>query len=294
MTRRQNNLGPPAGSTRSDWRLLPYAPGLHCLQALAVGGGTASGAGIKQEDAQIRCVGELAEIEAIRHIDEQKRSEPRWRGTAAHVDDDAAREKALLEALERCAADLWWQGRAPAIPVESSNRIGLQIEEDLARIRGESAAHRSTKLYRLETFSPLPIYLAISHEPDDLQTEYLTIVWGYGAALHQRDAARSAIIETAMMELNLVDAVSEKQVQRRVELARSLIHRHDLFTTPSPDSGKQEQTPDSLGPIVRSRGITVSYNQLSAPSSPLVVWDATLHTPPTFGRPHPLSQRMLL
>jgi len=115
-------------------------------------------------------------------------------GCAAAANPEAARMAALLEAVERDAAGLWWH-------------LGLirpRLEAERTpdpRLRGAAATHRADTGRRLwflhlPAIAPAAAIAAVSCEPDGS-----ALMLGFGAALDTLSAARSAFRELVQGEV---------------------------------------------------------------------------------------------
>ena len=284
---------------RKDWRHLPYSPGLKCLQALSLSGKTASGAGFTRSDAYLRCMGELAEIAALEAHpppDCLVRSPvPSWQGIAADEDATVARGRALCEALERAATDLWWQGRCPAVEIDMKHGDGGLLAQDLYSLRGPAGVERETVLFALPHFPMLHVSLAISSSKSDSR-----IVFGFGAQACAYASARSALLEMAMMELNLTDILSGSgQADRLTRLSGDFRARQRVLFEAGVQQVRRDGAPslESFAETERklgSIGVSVDYQNLPIPNSKLSVWRAVLVGSNGLGTPTPKDQRPLL
>ncbi|MTH34602.1 hypothetical protein GL279_08315 [Paracoccus limosus] len=189
-----------------DWRENFLAPGLVILQALTPDGQTASGAGLNRDEAWHRCLGETAEILALRaHRDAGRAFDPTRDGIAAHVDTRAACDAALFEAHERRAIAGWWLGWLQADPVAPDwlHEAGILGSLDLAR-RGAALKRRTDWwLVRLADGPCTMICRSASIEGQEP-------VLGYGAHPDPAEAARKAMRELLLMELNLIELLAAR------------------------------------------------------------------------------------
>lgn len=194
---------------RYDWRESFFAPNIVILQAL-VGDRTASGDGRSREAAFRRCLGETAEILALAALPETERAgfDPMRDGIAAHVEAETARRSALLEAFERQAVARWWQGETPARPVEEVwlGETGLTGMVTMARLG--AALKRRTGWWQIETAPDRPVVMICR----SMSVERQDPVIGYGCAMDPVEAARKALRELYLMEMNLMELLAARRL----------------------------------------------------------------------------------
>lgn len=218
-----------------------------------------------------------------------------WQGIAADECEKVARHRALCEALERAATDLWWQGKFPAIKIDMKRDDGAALAQDLAVLRGEAEAARATTLFTLPHFHILPVSLAISTSNTDSR-----IIFGFGAHTCAYSSARSALLEMTLMELNLTDIPSDAgQRDRLTRLAGDFYKKQDVLFGRGVQEIRRDTTPslESYGEIERKLrliGVSVVYQGLPLPGSALSVWRARLVDAHGLGTPSPKDQQPLI
>ncbi|WP_082645735.1 YcaO-like family protein [Phaeobacter sp. CECT 5382] len=304
---------------RKDWRRLPFSPGLCCLQALSPSGKSASGAALTRADAYFACMGELAEIAALEHANPEAEpaphpkpdlaAKPSWTGLAAGQSDAAAQYRALCEALERASIDLWWQGHLRAAPVDMTQSQGPALQGLIDRLRGSKTSPRRSSLWRLDGFGGLPVTVALS---TDAQSKGLVL--GYGADWDAAASGRRALVEMALMELNLSDTTDpvtqakrlsalqqgfEARINRLFSTAPKAVDGRPLAplsTAPTATSGsaQMQRNFEALKTALKAASVGYRIRNLSAPDLAYPVWTVTLTETPSAGSPTPLCQRPLL
>ena len=202
------------------WRLLPFAPKLKCYQAMSASGRTATGAGRNRVAALIRCKGELAEIDALEAHSEhhlvKAMTGAHWIGLAAGSNKVEAKERAICEAIERCATDLWWQGRFQACDMVAKGACGTGLTTAIEHLGRNVNGARAVRLYTLPPIGGTQVVIAISREAQGGNP-----ILGYGAHHKLIDALEHALVEMAVMELNLSDT-SPQNTMRLARLADGL------------------------------------------------------------------------
>lgn len=292
---------------RKDWRCLPFAPGLKCLQALSPSGKSASGAALTRADAYFACMGELAEIAALEQAEPapDPAAKPSWTGLAAGQSDSAAQYRALCEAVERATVDLWWQGHLRAAPVDMAQMQGPDLQKLITQLRGGEIPPRRSSLWCLDGFGLLPVAIALS---TDAESEHLVL--GYGADWDAALSCRRALVEMALMELNLSDTTDpEAQDQRLTALQRGFEARKSRLFSTSPRSVASTAISSQAVPsgnttllhcfqvlkcALAKAGVHYRMRRLITPGATYCVWTVTLTRTPAPGSPTPLCERPLL
>ena len=246
---------------RHDWQQSPFAPNLRLVQAL-VGGETASGAGFSRYDALARCLGETAEILALKRCESSE-------GVAAGPDNAFARNAALKERLERWALWDWWHGHLIAVPVAA---VAL-----VAELRAGAREGRETALWHLPDFPYCQVVIARSLSNAEDQP-----ILGFGAHSCAETAARSALIELGMMELNLPT--------QRPDLPDYFARLMQVSANHFPQGKPTDIAPNPLfnnGEIescLTKAHIEFSFENLTPVGCPLTVLRAIIPSAPSWGR----------
>lgn len=116
-------------------------------------------------------------------------------GAASGPTLEEARLHGLLELVERDAVGLWWRGGGPCSLVQLSEADHARVETVISRIRrGQSG--RRIKLLNITTDLGVPCVAAAS-----FNAEGAGFAFGFAARLTLADAAISAILELAQMEV---------------------------------------------------------------------------------------------
>ncbi|MEP4037133.1 YcaO-like family protein [Pseudophaeobacter sp.] len=193
--------------TRHDWREVLTAPNLCVLQALAIAGATASGAGDTREEALECCLGETAEIAALAalHAAGLPPVATGHSGVAAHSDDQAAQRLAVFEAHERAAIWSWWLGQTAARPVAPDWVAERRIDVWLDGMRQGAVQRRKTGVWLLD--HPGPVSVAVGHSHGGSGQDPIL---GFGADLDPERSVRKALRETLLMELNLGEVLAAR------------------------------------------------------------------------------------
>ncbi|RJL19692.1 hypothetical protein C9E82_10610 [Paracoccus siganidrum] len=200
---------------RYDWRESFFTPSIHILQALTLDGRTASGAGRTREAAFLRCLGETAELHALAaraHVGANDFA-ARRDGIAAHPDADRARQAALLEAYERFAVLRWWHGLAEAQPLSERWLAGQGLGSHLETARWGAALRRRTGWWRIAGSAGPTVMICRSMSPEGQDP-----VLGFGADPDPLRAARKALRELFLMEMNLMELMAARRTGREAEL----------------------------------------------------------------------------
>lgn len=264
---------------RHDWQTSPYAPGLRIIQALVDGKATASGAGLTRHDAYMRCLGETAEITALQsEIQPSKGSE----GVAAGPDIAFAEYAALCERLERWAIKAWWACELVAVPL-------LGGELHIKTLRKGAQLPRVTQFWQLK-FDLLNVVICVSNNAAGNQP-----ILGFGADLCAEQAARSALIETGLMELNLAEC--SPHLQPYFDRISSLTST--LFPSANPQKIKATalaaaQKLPALKARLKSASIDYTVQELTAPQTGLAVVRATISGAPGFSQTEDRASSPLL
>ncbi len=218
---------------------------------------------------------------------------PYWTGLAAADNPLDAKRRALYEALERAATDLWWQGLLPAVDLDLAGKEVLDLSGELQSLRGIALHKRTTRFYLISGFAALAVTLAISTSPDSDQ-----VIFGFGAGPSIKQSARSAMLELLMMELNLTDITADsKQNEHLAQLAQSFHTRPEKLIGQTDANYiaivKNIEHGLSIEEKVAAIGIEVDYFDVSAPHTQSV-WLAKLSDNNPLGKPSPYSQRPLI
>lgn len=247
------------------------------MQALTAGGKTASGAGATRDGAFARCLGETAEILALAALPPEAQPADTSRiGIAAHEDADRAREAACLEAFERYAVHAWWNGdiAAHAIPQAWLESSGLNAA--LSAARGGAAVRRRTSWLWLEVgdgHPPVMICRSTSLAGQDA-------ILGYAAARCPVRAARKALRENILMELNLMETMAARslgQSQASRPLEAKVRHLTSRSARLMPAGESEPLSPKLEGDIAipeMQKWLTgeVELRDISLPENGLHVW----------------------
>ena len=119
------------------------------------------------------------------------------RGVAAGPSFEYALDAALCEVVERDAAALWWLGaRPPSLPI-LEQQSAATITDTISGLR-KGAVGRQSWLLDISCDTSLPVAAAVSTQMDGEG-----FACGLGAAPTFAEAARSALVEMAQMELSL-------------------------------------------------------------------------------------------
>lgn len=117
-------------------------------------------------------------------------------GCAAGPTIEAATISALLEAIERDAAALWWAGGRPPRPLSLETGAAAGAEAFLAQLRG-GVATRHSRLLDITTDLAVPCVAAVS-----LAADGSGFACGLAAGITIGSAVRSAMVEMCQMELS--------------------------------------------------------------------------------------------
>ena len=117
-------------------------------------------------------------------------------GCAAGPTIEAATISALLEAIERDAAALWWAGGRPPRPLSLETGAAAGAEAFLAQLRG-AVATRHSRLLDITTDLDVPCVAAVS-----LAMDGSGFACGLAAGTTIGSAVRSAMVEMCQMELS--------------------------------------------------------------------------------------------
>ena len=138
-------------------------------------------------------------------------------GCAAGPTIEAATISALLEAIERDAAALWWSGGRPACPLSLEAGAAAGAEAFLAQLRGGMAT-RHSRLLDITTDLGVPSIAAVSMDPGGGG-----FACGLAAGTTLGSAVRSAMVELCQMELSH-QIIALKRRQR----GDAALNAHDL------------------------------------------------------------------
>lgn len=117
-------------------------------------------------------------------------------GCAAGQSIEAATTSALLEAIERDAAALWWVGGRPSRPLSLEAGAAAGAEAFLAGLRA-GVTTRNSRLLDITTDLGVPCIAAVS-----LAVDGSGFACGLAARMTLGSAVRSAIVEMCQMELS--------------------------------------------------------------------------------------------
>ncbi|MEO9780456.1 MAG: YcaO-like family protein [Sedimentitalea sp.] len=114
-------------------------------------------------------------------------------GCASAATPDAARQRALLEVIERDAVGQWWYRQAPRpeIPLNS-----LDLPAAISRYIEDRT--RKTMALDLTTELGVPVVAALSFQPNGRE-----LALGFGCNLSPASAGRSAVVELFQTEIGL-------------------------------------------------------------------------------------------
>lgn len=261
---------------RYDWRESFFAPRIVILQALTAGGRTASGVGRWREAAFHRCLGETAEIHALSALTkaEGQPFQPLRDGLAAHVDADLARDAAALEAFEQFAVSRWWQAEAGARPVSDAWLTECGLTGSVAVARLGAALKRRTGWWQIETRPDQPaVMICRSMSPEGQDP-----VLGFGCDANPLRAARKALRELFLMEMNLMELLAARTTGQQNQ-RREVQDRISAYARRGPGLLPPEPvvTPGTSGfPVTESSaadwlGCTVQQRDITPPDGPIRV-----------------------
>ncbi len=158
-------------------------------------------------------------------------------GCAAGRTLEAATISALLEAIERDAAALWWAGGRPPRPLSLEAGAAAGAEAFLAQLRA-GVATRHSRLLDITTDLGVPCIAAVS-----LAVDGGGFACGLAARTTLGSAVRSAIVEMCQMELSH-QVIALKRKQR----GDAALNAHDLAHL------ERGQAIDANHPIIQPRG----------------------------------------
>jgi ribosomal protein S12 methylthiotransferase accessory factor len=185
-------------------------------------------------------------------------------GTAAGRTLEAATLHAALELIERDALGLWWKGGRRGFAVDAE---AAQFDLTLAALR-RGRGDRKTWLLDITTDIDAPCIVAVSATAQGDR-----FAFGAAARLHVADAARTALLELAQMEL-AYDIVERKLGERgaaalnpadRLHLRRAagINANACLLTQPLPQTRSHARRPADLAEIVaRAAKLGVEFHRL--------------------------------
>lgn len=261
---------------RYDWRDSMFAPGLAIIQALLPDGSTASGAGRGRETALGRCLGETAEWRALDVAGDGLHPgfSPWCDGIAAHPDGDTARKTALLEACERSVVIGWWQGRLPANPVAAHWLEQHGIAAELATSRIGAAQKRLTGMWMIRAAGAPCVIVCRSTSLGGQQP-----VLRYGCDLTAPEAAKKALREMLLMEMNLMELLAAGSATLSPRL-NAIRHSIELFARRCPSllPTTPPVVPDPEEVFLTSTvaeawfGAKVELREITPRGDPVVVW----------------------
>lgn len=266
-----------------DWRESFFAPNVSILQALTLTGDTASGAGHSRESAFRRCLGETAELHALAALPQDARPDTTRTGLAAHPDPDEARQSAILEAFERFTVMRWWRGDAPALPLDEGWSGHGALIQRTEQARSGAALKRPTGWWRIDTPPGSPhvmICRSMSAEGQD-------ILLGFGSDPCPGRAARKALHELFLMEMNLMELLAARSIGRDDAL-QPLRARIASYTRTCPPllAERRRVAPDPAAPLSFQRaeewfGTALQSGNITPPDGPISVWACTPDLPPS-------------
>ena len=134
-----------------------------------------------------------------------------------------------MEALERCAVDLWWRGRLPARAVEAHGVHRDVLSGLLARLGRSPEGPRPVRFHLLPACGGVHVAIALSCDDGGGRP-----VPGYGAGEDEEAAIAHAAMEMAVMELNLIDARPEQEA--RLALIEAEIRRRPFLFSRAPSA----------------------------------------------------------
>ena len=207
---------------QQDWRRSIFAPGVFILQALTRSGRTASGLGFDRRDALERCVSETAEILSIaelRNANDTKGSSkiafnPMF-GLSAHPNANSARRLAIYEAHERDAVSKWWYGAVAAQRLPADWKIANGVHRVLLRTRTLASVKRETEFWRLDQPDPVHTVICMSRYATGQDP-----ILGFGASVILAEAAKKALRENVLMELNLMEVLAVRGGHSSMDMSR--------------------------------------------------------------------------
>lgn len=170
-------------------------------------------------------------------------------GCAAGPTLEAATMSALLEAVERDAAALWWLGGRSPRPLSLEAAAAAGAEEFLARLRG-GVATRQSRLLDITTDIGVPCMAAVS-----LTADGRGFACGLAAGITIGTAVRSAMLEMCQMELSH-QIIALKRRQR----GDSALNAHDRAQL------ERGRTIDADDSIIQPRGASRDWQYRSNPA----------------------------
>ncbi len=258
---------------RYDWRQSMFAPGVVILQALTQEGFTASGLGSHRETAFARCLGETAELHALAaaggagglgHCALRD-------GLAAHPESRRAREAAVLEAFERQVIGDWWQGRRQARPLLPGWLIEAGIEARIAAARHEADQRRPTGFWQVDSGGGPVVVIARSTNLAGQEP-----MLGYGCDPDAGRAARKALRELLLMEVNLMELLAtrathpgpdpmDKRIEDFARRCPALLPLQGAVRPQGPGALMHEDAQVWFG-------VPVELREITPPTGPVAVW----------------------
>lgn len=166
-------------------------------------------------------------------------------GCAAGPTVEAATISALLEAIERDAAALWWAGGRPPRPLSLETGAAVGAEAFLAQLRG-GVATRHSRLLDITTDLGVLCIAAVSVAVDGGG-----FACGLAAGTDVGSAVRSAIVEMCQMELSH-QIIALKRRQR----GDAALNAHDLAHL------ERGRTIGASHPIIQPRGAARDWQRV--------------------------------
>jgi hypothetical protein len=263
-----------------DWRESIFAPHICIIEAVTVVGKTASGLGDTRDDALQRCLSETAEIMARRALSSEpsKRVSVGQTGIAAHVDPEYAQLNALYEAHERVAIWQWWLGQGSARKIPDGWLLLHGFTGWLDQKRATAEIKRVTALWSLTTTSDIHTVVCKSEYPNGQDP-----ILGFGSSACVFDAARKALRETLLMELNLMEvlAVRSGYSTRDVSTIEAKIKNYALrcpAILPQEEVSLRKQALGNmrLKEVVSKAVCSPKFRNITPPDQYRVVWQCCI------------------
>lgn len=260
---------------RYDWRKSFFAPHMEILQALTLVGKTASGIGTTRDAAFHRCLGETAEIHALAMLGKDGDGfQTRRLGIAAHLDPVEAQHLATLEAFERLVVLDWWNGRRAARPVCDDWLADHGVMGSLHAARLGADLRRRTDWWLVQTAPHRPSVMICRSTSPEGQDPLL----GYGAGPDAVTAARKALSELLLMEMNLMELLASRGVGIRAApqpvLAQMSLFKRELVQLLVAAPSVAPPADLQAGPERGWFDTALQLRDITPPDGPIHVWIA--------------------
>jgi ribosomal protein S12 methylthiotransferase accessory factor len=124
-------------------------------------------------------------------------------GVAAGATMAEALDRAVLELIERDAAQRWWRDGGPAYALPEGGALARRFAGSVARLRGASGCRPTMALF-LPGPTGAPVAVAVSRAADAT-----AVAFGLAARRNAADALDAALREMAQMEMSIPVALSK-------------------------------------------------------------------------------------